>query len=104
MRALLLLAIVLSLAASSAAAAPRVWLVRDHPIKVAGRGFVPSERVRVTVAYGRERYLLLARTTATGTFVARSTSSTKASCASLTVTAVGAAGDRAVYKVPASDC
>lgn len=104
MRALPLLAIALVLASSASAAAPRVWLVHDHPITVAGRGFAPAERVRITVAYGKERYVLAARTTATGAFVARSAASTKANCASLTLTAVGSTGDRAVFKVPANDC
>jgi hypothetical protein len=102
--ALVLLLGVCAVAPAATAAAPRVWLSTEHPLKVAGRAFSPGETVRVVVFYGKARYLLAARVGPTGRFWAGSAHSLLANCANLTITATGSQGDRAVYKVPASDC
>jgi hypothetical protein len=95
---------VCGVASAATAATPRVWLSTEHPLKVAGRAFSPGETVRVVVFYGKARYLLAARVGPTGRFLAGSAHSLLSNCANLTITATGSRGDRAVYKVPASDC
>ena len=102
--ALVLLLGVCAVTPAAKAAAPRVWLSTEHPLKVAGRAFSPGETVRVVVFYGKARYLLAAHVGSTGRFLAGSAHSLLANCANLTITATGSHGDRAVYKVPASDC
>ena|SRR5437763_14052396 len=103
-RALLIVIAALLVSPLASAAGPKIWLVRDHPIKVAGKGFAPLEHVRILVASAKERYVLGATSSAAGAIVAQSTASFRANCGSLVVTAIGAQGDRAVYKVPANDC
>ena len=84
---------------------PSVRLARPAPAQVAGRGFHPRERVRVTVGTGTAALRKTVSTTARGAFVARfTTAAPRPRCGSYVVTAVGARGDRAAWKSPPEVC
>jgi hypothetical protein len=97
--------VLIALLASSAATAggARVRLTNASPATVRGTGFVPGERVRVTVD---------ARTTVTrrvlagpaGGFVARFQTVILSWCTAYVVRAVGSTGDTAIIRVRAPEC
>lgn len=102
MRALFLtlVAAVALVSAASAAAAPRIRVAVTSPLTVRGTGFAPHERVTVTVSAGSARLRHEVRATASGAFVARwPAAAPLPSCRqSVVVVAVGARGERAVWK------
>jgi hypothetical protein len=101
----LVLVVLIGLLATSAATAggARVRVTDTSPATVRGAGFVPGERVRVTVD---------ARTTVTrrvlagpaGGFVARFQTVTLSWCTAYVVRAVGSTGDTAIIRVLAPEC
>ena len=101
----LVFVVLIALLASSAATAggARVRVTNTSPATVRGTGFVPGERVRVTVD---------ARTTVTrrvlagpaGGFVARFQTVTLSWCTAYVVRAVGSTGDTAIVRVRAPEC
>jgi hypothetical protein len=109
MRRLLLLT-VLALAALAPSLAPagslkaRVWLADRSPLVVRGSGFVPAERVSVTVT-GAGRFVRTVTATRSGTIVARWTSvPAKEGCATLFIRAVGTRSTVVTAKVPGIEC
>jgi uncharacterized protein (DUF58 family) len=88
-----------------AATGPRVRLTDRSPATVAGTGFHTRERVVVTVTANRARMAKTVLTTAGGAFVARFAHDIAlAPCGQLAVSAVGARGDRAAWKMPPEVC
>jgi hypothetical protein len=97
----------LGLAAGAAsAAAPTVRIVAIDPVLVRGAGFVPSERVRVTVVAGHAKRGRTTVTTRSGTFaIDLGALSRDNRCGTtIVVSAVGARGDRAAAKLPPREC
>jgi hypothetical protein len=108
MRLLLSVAVAVALVAASAAygtpTAPRIWLA--DLTTVAGSGF-PAGKVTVTARLQAGKAVKVVRASRTGRFTARFDGPIEATgCQGVQVSAVGAAGVRAVMKVPgnAKDC
>jgi hypothetical protein len=99
--ALLTVAAVLIGAAGAGAgterAKPTLRLLDRSPVKVSGRGFVPRERIRLTVIADTTR---TRRVTAgpSGTFTATVLQTALPRCEGLRVVAIGGEGSRAVLK------
>jgi hypothetical protein len=95
----------LALAAATASAAdlrPALRVVDRQPLVVRGVHFRPHERVRLTGAAIRPASVT---TTAAGSFVVRLTQTSDDRCSGvMLLVAVGAAGDRAVLKLPQPEC
>ena len=73
-----------------------VLVLRDRaPLTVSGVYFKARERVRVTAATQKHTVVRLTRTTRRGSFVVRLGAPGADSCGRITITAVGARGDRA---------
>lgn len=105
--ATLLIAGALAAPAALAAGTPQVRLAGNDPAVVRGSGFDARELVTVTVRGGSTRLTARVTTTATGTFTARWAQAAPAATgcrATITVTAVGARGDRAGWKSPHHLC
>jgi hypothetical protein len=73
---------------------PAVVVTSEDPVVVAGRGFVPRERVVLRVLVGSHAYSKQLRATALGTFRA-TFAEADAECHPFSVTALGGAGSRA---------
>ena len=93
-------------AGAAAAVQPTVRFSSLVPVSVRGAHFVPGEHVRVTLFAGKTRKARTATSTAHGVFtLAFGTITRDDRCSSsLSVVAVGARGDRAVYKLPQLAC
>jgi hypothetical protein len=107
--ATIVLAAALGLAPAAGAGAsgqPALRFTGLVPVKVSGTGFAASERVRVTLLAGDARRVRTALTTRTGTFaVDFGTLARKDRCgSSISVSAVGATGDRASRRLPPREC
>jgi hypothetical protein len=102
---LLLVAGVLAVPAT-AAAQPTVRFASLVPVSVRGAHFVPGEHVRVTLLAGKTRKARTATATARGVFtLAFGTIAHEDRCSgSMSLVALGARGDRAVYKLPQLAC
>jgi hypothetical protein len=101
----LVFVVLIALLATSAATAgsARVRVTNLSPATVRGTGFVPGERVRVTVAAGTA---LTRRVLAgpAGGFVARFQTITLSWCTAYVIRAVGTSGDTAIVRVRAPEC
>ena len=98
----------LALLVSGATAKPHVWVTSKEPLVVRGTGFHPVERVDLSLTTkGLNRHRIL-RVSRAGAFTARfvGTELPSKSCLALVVRAAGAAGSRAVFRLPvnAIDC
>jgi hypothetical protein len=93
-------------AVAATTGAPGLRFLDLIPVKVHGSHFVPGERVRLTLRAGAATRVRAARAAAGGGFtVAFGTLAERDRCSGLiAVTAVGARGDRASYKLPATAC
>jgi len=100
MRGLAVLAVLLTLAGSAAArvATARVSIVATSPVTVRGSGFVPRERVAVTVS-AKTSSTKSVVASASGTFVVRFLHFTIARCTPYGVSAKGNRGSRASWKI-----
>lgn len=78
---------------------PRVSLVDDAPLVVAGRGFRARERVRVVASAARGHYRKMVSVSRQGRFTVRF-ASVEASCGPLHIRAVGTEGSRATWRRP----
>jgi hypothetical protein len=83
---------------SATRARPQLKVLATRPLVVQGTHFRARERVRVT-ATTTEAVMRTVRATAAGSFQAHFTSVSVGRCSGATVKAVGAAGDRASFKV-----
>jgi hypothetical protein len=103
----LLIALALAVAASAATSAvPSVRFLGLIPAKVHGAHFVAGEQVKVTLKAGATMRVRTVRAAATGGFtVSFGMLAEKDRCSgSVAVTAIGARGDRAYYKLPSMVC
>jgi hypothetical protein len=82
---------------TASASKPRVSLVDETPLVVAGRGFKARERVRVVASTARGRYRKTVSVSRQGRFSVRF-ASVEASCGLLFVSAVGDEGSRATWR------
>jgi len=97
-----------ALAATGAASAatPALRFLALTPATVRGTHFVPREQVKLTLRAGTDMRTRTVRTTAAGAFIVdfgRLREQDRCS-GSVAVTAVGARGDRAAYKLPGMAC
>jgi hypothetical protein len=101
----LVFVVLIGLIATSAATAggARVRVMNTSPATVRGTGFVPGERVRVTVDAGAAVTRRVLAGTAGG-FVARFRTITLSWCTAYVVRAVGSSGDTAIVRVRAPEC
>jgi hypothetical protein len=75
------------------------------PAKVAGNFFVPGERVRVTLRAGTSERVRTTRAGARGSFtVSFGRLPERDRCGRVSVTAVGAHGERASFRLPLPAC
>ena len=103
----LLAALVLVPAASAASStAPGVRFLGLIPAKVRGSHFVPGERVKVTLSAGKTTRVRTIRVATGGEFTVDfgTLAETDRCSGSVAVTAAGAKGDRAFYKLPSMAC
>lgn len=103
----LLAAVLIALGSAPAATArePQVRLAGVDPIAVRGAGFIPRERVAVTVRTTAATMRLRLTSSKTGRFVARFGRSLPAgTCGEVAIRAVGARGDQAAWKSPPRLC
>jgi len=105
-RVLPILAAIAALAASGAGLAaiqssstPTLQLVDRSPLTVKGVHFKLRERVRVTAATDTDTATQIARTTRKGVFSVEFGTFGENTCATITIKAVGARGDRATLQV-----
>jgi hypothetical protein len=77
------------------AAKPALQLVQRSPLQVRGVHFKIWERVRVSASNDKGRVVRVARTTRRGTFVVGFGTIADNPCLTISITAVGARGDRA---------
>jgi hypothetical protein len=100
------LSIVLAGTASGAGVRASLRIVSTRPaVVVAGAGFFPRERVRVTLTAGAAKRVRVVVSRAGGKFTARFDPVAIDPCTDdVGVTAVGARGDRAAAKLPARQC
>src|SRR5262245_37288702 len=110
MRAICLTAVLAALAlltvGAAGAATPSLRFLDLTPATVRGTGFVPGEQVKLTLRAGTDKRTRTARASAGGAFVVdfgRLREQDRCS-GFLAVTAVGARGDHATYKLPAMAC
>ena len=114
MRSVALAVAVAAVAVAPAAAGPigaeasgkaALRIVAAEPVRVAGVGFRPRERVRVVAVVGDVRAAKLVRASGTGTFgVAFADLAADRCLTGLVVTASGSAGSRASAKLPKLLC
>jgi hypothetical protein len=101
----LLGALVLVTAPTAAGSAPRIWPATPSRLVVAGRGFVPHERVKVTVTAARGVFARSVPASATGSFRVRFVPSVDTRCGSaVAIAAVGSRGSRAFWKPRGEEC
>ena len=79
-------------------AKPTLRLLDRSPVKVSGRGFVPRERIRVSVI-ADTTHTRRVMAGASGTFTATVLQTALPRCEGLRILATGGAGSRAVLKV-----
>ena len=79
-------------------AKPTLRLIDRTPVKVSGRGFVPRERIRLTVIVDATRTRRVTAGAA-GTFTATVAQTALPRCEGLRIVATGGEGSRAVLKV-----
>jgi hypothetical protein len=98
--------IALASTAAAGAAAPSLRFLDLTPAKVRGTSFMPREKVKLTLRAGTDRRTRTVRATAAGSFTADfGRLRERDRCSGLlAVTAVGARGDRASYKLPSTAC
>jgi hypothetical protein len=101
----LLFVVLIGLLVTSAATAgsARLRVTSLSPATVRGTGFVPGERVRVTVAAGSSATRRVLAGPAGG-FVARFQTVTLGWCTAYVIRAVGTSGDTAIVRVRAPEC
>jgi hypothetical protein len=100
-RAVLLLALYLSLAPLSFAAGnPVLRAVTKQPLQVHGLNFRPAERVTVRVLWREGVRVHFVRATSAGTFTTTFTAVSIEPCTPYVVTARGSGGSRAVLRPP----
>jgi hypothetical protein len=80
-------------AASAAAGAPRLQIVRASPVTVRGTGFVGRERIRLTVRTTARTVTRSIHAGANGAFTVRFAGVVLGRCGDAAVTAVGNRGD-----------
>jgi hypothetical protein len=91
--------------AERAAGKPALRIVDRDPLAIAGRRFHADERVRLTVVSGDRKHVVKTRAMADGTFVVRVAGVRLDRCSgALAVSAVGAAGSRASFKLERLHC
>jgi hypothetical protein len=93
-------------AGAAAAALPALRVLDLTPVSVRGTHFASGERVVVTLRAGTAKRVRTVRVTTRGAFtVGFGTLAEQDRCSgSVAVTAVGARGDRASYKLPTLAC
>jgi hypothetical protein len=84
---------------TGSAGKPRISLVDETPLVLAGRGFKARERVRVVASAERGQYRKTVSVSRQGRFTVRF-ASVDASCGMLFVRAVGGEGSRASWRRP----
>jgi hypothetical protein len=84
---------------STSAAKPVLQLVQRSPLKIQGSHFKALERVRLTAVWRGGQAVATTRSTRLGRVVATFANSSAPLCRRLSVTAVGARGDRATLVV-----
>jgi hypothetical protein len=82
---------------------PALRLLTTHPVRVRGAHFRAGEAVRLTARGGDGPRRAATRTDRRGGFRA-TIEDVATGCSTLTVTAVGASGDRAVARLPRLAC
>jgi hypothetical protein len=82
-------------APARSASKPMLQLVQRSPLQVRGVRFMIRERVRVTASNGTRTVVRVARTTRRGTFNVDFGTIANNHCLTISITAVGARGDRA---------
>lgn len=87
-----------------AEATPALRLVRVQPLTLAGKGFKPRERVRVTVAREDKTVARVIEASEAGSFVVSFAELKLRRCAALLVRASGARGSRAILKFAPPAC
>jgi hypothetical protein len=104
--AVLAVALALVTSAGAAGAEPSLRFFGLDPVKVRGSHFVPGEQVRLTLRAGAAMRVRSATASARGSFaVTFGRLREKDRCSgSVAVTAVGARGNRASYRLPAMAC
>jgi hypothetical protein len=101
---ILALAALVAVAPSASAVRARVWLVKSSPVRVGGSGFLPGERVTVTVSAGKSRLAKSVAATSAGRIAALWNGSLAGSCHSITIVAHGSSGRTALWREVANDC
>jgi hypothetical protein len=99
-------ALALATGGAANAAAPSLRFLDLTPAKVRGTSFVPREQVKLTLRAGTDIRTRTVRATGAGAFIVdfgRLREQDRCS-GSIAVTAVGARGDRAAYKLPGMAC
>jgi hypothetical protein len=86
-------------ARSTTTAKPVLRLVQRTPLKIQGTRFKARERVRLTAVTPGDRAVVTARSTRLGRIVATFGNFAAPLCKRLSITAVGARGDRATLEV-----
>jgi hypothetical protein len=86
-------------ARTTASVKPVLQLIQRTPLKIQGLHFKAGERVRITATTPRARQVLTTRSNRRGRLVALFRQFSAPDCLRLTVTAVGARGDRATLVV-----
>ena len=103
----LLAAALIAVGSATAATArePQVRLAGVDPVAVRGTGFIPRERVVVTVRATATTLRLRLTSSKTGRFIARfDRSLPTGACGEIAIRAVGARGDYAAWKSPPRLC
>ena len=101
MRPVLLLAAALTLPVGAQAAAPRLILVDESPVEVAGTGFHHGEKVTVRVsASSGSTFARTVVASSSGRIDVRFSQRSLAPCDAVALSAVGSAGSHVTRKIP----
>lgn len=83
----------------------RLRIARTHPLELRGEGFLPNQRVLLSVEIGAKVYKRSLRTSAAGRFETTFTSLVLDRCSNrLAVKAVGARGDKVEFELQTLPC
>ena len=100
--ALFVTVVLVAAADVTAATRPTLRPVASAPLTIRGRGFVPGERVTLTVSAGSRRTLKVVAGSAGGFRAVFSF--TRPRCTAWLVSAIGSKGSRAAYRPPPAAC
>jgi hypothetical protein len=101
--ALIVVAVGILAPAAISASHPQVRLSGLSPTIVRGSAFKPSERVTVTLSYGKTKAVKAVRASRSGAFTLRFSTQPPA-CSKLGITARGSLGSTAAWKAPPPEC